>query len=349
MSDPGLGFELGVLPLGNTAFEGNNNSYLLGTESDATTTLVDTGVAVEQTREELREGLAGHGLAFSDVEAILLTHHHADHAGLAGEIQAESGCPVFAHEADAPLIRQGRAAMDEQSTRLRRVIEEWGMPAEKREELLSFLDSASGIHGDPPDVTATSGGWRFDLGPVELEAVHMPGHAAGLVGYAFDGRDGEEVFSGDALLPYYTPNVGGADTRIEGALGAYLETLASIVERGYTRAWPGHRGPIVDPGGRAADIVAHHRERTQRVLAALESGPKTPWDVSSELFGSLSSIHILHGPGEAFAHLEHLEAAGVVSKRGRGFELARRDVDLDPLFPDVSEGGCRDRPRQSER
>jgi hydroxyacylglutathione hydrolase len=337
MSDPALGFELGVLSLGNTAFEGNNSTYLLGVEPNATTTLIDTGVSIPETRQELRDGLDRYDLSFSDIERILLTHHHADHAGLTGEIQAESGCQVFAHEADAPLIAHDRDAVAAESDRMRRVIDEWGMPERKQAELLAFLDSTSDVRGAAPDVTTFSDGRTFDLGPVELEAVHMPGHAAGLAGFAFEGRDGEEVFSGDALLPYYTPNVGGADTRVEMALEAYLETLVEIIERGYTRAWPGHRGPIIDPAGRAADIVVHHRERTERVLSVLDAGPATPWEVSAELFGSLSSIHILHGPGEAFAHLEHLAAADVVSKTGRAFERVDPNPDLDSLFPDVSD------------
>jgi len=335
-ADPGTGFELGVVALGNTIFEGENDSYVLGLEPDSTTTLIDTGVATEGARSDLRAGLDRYGLSFADVEQVLLTHYHSDHAGLAGEIQAASGCPVFVHAADAPIVAGDPEALSARADRFRRVTEEWGMPAEKRDPLLSLLQSDEDLAGDPVDVTELGGGETFDLGPVELEAVHLPGHAAGLTGFAFEGDRGPELFSGDALLPYYTPNVGGADVRVEGALAAYLETLVGIVERDYARAWPGHRGPIIDPAGRAADIVAHHRERTGRVLAVLESGPATPWEVSAELFGSLESIHVLHGPGEAAAHLEHLESAGIVSRSGKAFALETDAPDLDPLFPSLS-------------
>ncbi len=336
MSDPRLGFELGVLSLGGAAFEGENSIYLLGLESDAPTTLIDTGIASRESRRGLRKGLDRYGTSMSAIDQILLTHHHGDHSGLAGEIQAESGCSVFVHEADAPLVEKDETAMSAQSDRLRRTIDAWGMPGVKRDELLSYLDSAEQRDSRSPEVTSFTEGETFDIGPVRLRAVHMPGHTLGLTGFAFDETDGEEVFSGDALLPYYTPNVGGADVRVDGALDAYLETLSGIVERGYARAWPGHRGPIIDPAGRAADIVLHHRERTERVLSVLESGPATPWEVSAELFGSLSSIHILHGPGEAFAHLEHLESAGIVSREGRTFERIDPDPDLESWFPDVS-------------
>jgi hydroxyacylglutathione hydrolase len=336
MTDPALPFEMEVIPLGNRAFEGSNNSYLLGMEPDAETTLVDTGVAVPATRDQLAAGLANHDLEFADVVRILLTHHHADHCGLAGEIQGESGCSVHVHEADAPLVAQEPAAMEAQEDRLRRCIDQWGMPEDAREELLGFLGGSAGIQGDPPEVTTFEDGTTFDLGSVELSAVHMPGHAAGLAAFAVDGRDGAELFSGDALLPYYTPNVGGADTRVDDALAKYLDTLEAVDARGYSRAWPGHRGPIIDPPGRAADIVAHHRERTERVLEVLADGPATPWAVSAALFGSLSAIHILHGPGEAHAHLAHLASAGIVARHGRRYERRERDPDIDPLFPDVS-------------
>ena len=336
MDVPSLPFEMKQVQLGNQAFEGQNNCYVLGTEPGATLTLVDTGIAHGTTRDQLADELATHDVAFEDVERILLTHWHPDHTGLAGEIQAVSGCSVHAHAADAGLIEQQSDVRESMNDRMQTRIAEWGMPAAKQEELLAIVLADEG-EGQPPEVRPFEAGDRFDLGSVELEVVHLPGHTEGLSGFAFDGRDGEELFSGDALLPYYTPNVGGADTRVERALAKYLDTLEGVVERGYSRAWPGHRGAIVDPSGRAADIVDHHRERTERVVDVLdEHGPADPWTVSAHLFGELHSIPVLHGPGEAHAHLAHLAEAGVVARSGTAYELVDADADLDALFPDLA-------------
>ncbi|MFC6835571.1 MBL fold metallo-hydrolase [Halomarina ordinaria] len=338
-----------AISLGNTAFEGLNNAYLLEGE---VTTLLDTGVSTDETREQLRAGLADHGLGFEDIEQVLLTHFHADHAGLAGEIQEAGGAVVRVHEADRPLVEQDPDAEEALAARQQSLLDEWGMPADAQAELLDFLGNQHDISGRPATVETVEPGDIVLAGDRELEVVYLPGHTDGLCGYAFEsdyrsfaGASGDELFSGDALLPYYTPNVGGADVRVERPLERYLGTLSTLVERDYARAWPGHRGPIVDVAGRAADIVVHHRERTDRVLDVLDAhGPADAWTVSAHLFGDLRYIHILHGPGEAYAHLGHLEAAGVVDRNGREYEVVDRDADLDALFPAIPDGLARPGP-----
>jgi len=318
------------IQLGNTVFEGENAVYLLGADAE-TTALVDTGVATAATREQLASGLAAHDCSFEDVDVVLLTHWHHDHAGLAGEIQAESDATVYVHEDDAEMIEAGGTTHVEEIER-RGLFGRWGVPDEKAEELLAFLRSHEEIRGRAPTVETIADGDRFAFGGIELEAVHLPGHTSGLTGFRFDGEDGPELFAGDALLPKYTPNVGGADPRVEDPLGAYLDSLERIADGEYVRAWPGHRDPISNPTGRAREIVGHHRERTERVVGVLgERGTADAWTVSAELFGELSNIHILHGPGEAYAHLDHLEREGVVANTDAGYELRDR-IDLDAVF-----------------
>ncbi|WP_137286302.1 MBL fold metallo-hydrolase [Halorussus salinisoli] len=319
------------IQLGNTVFEGRNDVYLFGDDTGPTT-LVDTGVATSEGREQLRDGLAEYGLSFGDVDRILLTHWHHDHAGLAGEIQAESDATVYVHEADAPMVTEDDmnhvAEIEERS-----LFERWGVPDEKAQELLDFLALHDQIQGRSPTVETFTDGATFEAGAVELEAVHLPGHAAGLSGFELSDGEDRELVSGDVLLPKYTPNVGGADPRVEDPLGTYLDSLARIIEADYARAWPGHRDPIDDPSGRAREIAAHHRERTERVLSVLRERAETDaWTVSADLFGDLSNIHIMHGPGEAWAHLDHLERQGVVERTDEGYALLDADPDLDAMF-----------------
>ncbi|WP_232519998.1 MBL fold metallo-hydrolase [Actinosynnema pretiosum] len=66
----------------------------------------DDGVTVIDT------GTAGHAgpiarwaAEFGPVRRIVLTHHHADHAGSAAALRALTGAPVLAHAADAPVVR----------------------------------------------------------------------------------------------------------------------------------------------------------------------------------------------------------------------------------------------------
>ena len=352
------------IQLDNSVFEGKNAVYLI---EAGQTTLVDTAVATPAVRADLESGLERHGVEFADVDTVVLTHWHPDHAGLAGAIQAAGDARVVVHAADAPIVEGSEQPLTADPVQQRETFEAWGMPAEARERLRTFFESAAtGLVDRDPTVTPVEDGDVVDLGGVTLETVHLPGHTAGLCGFAFDpkavnvdtlpgdndrtsdnDRTGDDraddhsddesarsaIFTGDALLPRYTPNVGGADVRVEDPLATYAASLARLVDRDPTVAYPGHRNRIDDPGRRAAEILAHHRERTSRVVDLLERGPATAWAVSAALFGDLEGIHVLHGPGEAFAHLDHLANAGVAERDGTTYRLVESAPAVDALFP----------------
>ncbi len=309
------------ISLGNDEFEGRNNAYVLADDAASELALVDTGIAVDPVRTDLRDGLADRGYEIADIDDIVLTHFHADHAGLAGEIQAESGATVYVHEADAPLVAGAEDAVAAVEDHRRELLEEWGVPEDARRELRTFFESAE-IEGPPAEPTPIEDGEVLEVGGHRLETIHAPGHAAGLCCFEIDG--GDEAFVGDALLPVYTPNVGGADVRVERPLAKYVDTLERLADRDYDRAWPGHRDPIDDPTARAETILEHHRERAATIVELLaDHGPADAWTISAHLFGDLEGIHIVHGPGEAYAHLDHLRHEGFVTADGGTYRLER--------------------------
>jgi glyoxylase-like metal-dependent hydrolase (beta-lactamase superfamily II) len=316
--------------------EGANNAYLLDADEVA---LVDAGVATDHTRGALERGLAANGYDIADVDHVFLTHWHPDHAGLTSAIQSESGATVHVHEADAPLVAGefgdlGGSRVD--------ALERWGVPPDARAEIEARRsgDGPRGYGtGDPPTVEPFADGAGFDIGGAELGAVHTPGHTAGETCYVLDSEGDaldDEVFTGDALLPDYTANVGGADTRTEHALSVHVESLAAIAAAGDDRGWPGPGEPLADPTARARTVLAHHRDRAGRLLALLDE-PTTVWAAARALFGDLAETHLMLGLGETHAHLEHLRREGLAERTDGRYVAATADASaaLDAAFPEV--------------
>ncbi len=78
------------------------NWYLI--EEGSRLTLVDAGFPGHYS--VFRRGLQTLGFTEKDVEAIVLTHAHADHIGFAEKVRKASKAPVYIHQADARMAQK---------------------------------------------------------------------------------------------------------------------------------------------------------------------------------------------------------------------------------------------------
>lgn len=83
----------------NIASGSSGNATYIGTET--THILLDAGIS----RKRILEGLAKAGLSLEDLDAILVTHEHADHISSLGVLERTREIPVYATEGTLEEIR----------------------------------------------------------------------------------------------------------------------------------------------------------------------------------------------------------------------------------------------------
>ncbi len=155
--------------------------------------IVDTGIA-SSPGEGMAPALAKLGRRIQDVRWILLTHGHIDHIGGAFDLWERTGrrAEVVIHEADAPMLRSRRAHVENYLSVRQQYLND---PAGEASQTAT---AEAVISGEMEPTMLVRGGETLCLGGDVTVSVHsVPGHTAGSVAYAVNGR--EAVFAGDAV------------------------------------------------------------------------------------------------------------------------------------------------------
>ena len=154
--------------------------------------LIDTGVA-STPDEYVAPALAAIGRSLADVEVVINTHGHHDHAGGNRAVHDASGCEIWIHEADVAITQDADQQFELFFARNERLLgREARLPAARQ----SIVASA----GQPAPIARTlADGERLDLGRgLELRVVHTPGHTLGCCTFLWE-REGIAI-SGDSVL-----------------------------------------------------------------------------------------------------------------------------------------------------
>lgn len=179
----------------------------------------------------IEDALAVNDHALSDVTAVCLTHHDADHAGALAELLAETDALVFAHRDEAAYV-------------------------DGREHPVKTPVDAERYPPARVDVELT-GGAAFNTVAGSLHVVETPGHSPGHVSLHL--VDHDLLIAGDALVadqgdgrlhgpkPKYTPDLDRA-----------FESLERLAALDVTRALCYHGGLVDEGSDRIREIRATH-------------------------------------------------------------------------------------------
>jgi len=306
---PAQHFSLGYV---NTYLFRGDNGYLL----------VDTGWNTSEAFDSLQKQLAEINVDFNDITRIVLTHIHPDHYGLSGRLRQISPARFFLHHLDAKLIKSRYTNMDKLLHKVNQWLQINGVPQDELPELrTASVKMSQFVATVSPDVSLR-GGETIDNGIFSFRVLWTPGHSPGHICLYEPNR--KILVSGDHVLPTITPNVGLHPQSSENPLEEHLNSLNSLKQLSVDFVLPGHGDPFTDLAARIDETNQHHEERNLEILKSLKPGPKTAYQITSEIkwqpdtgntgWQSLPPLHKRLAILEILAHLKAMVIDGRADK-----------------------------------
>ncbi|RUS59025.1 MBL fold metallo-hydrolase [Pseudorhodobacter sp. E13] len=279
-------------------------------------TVIDTGFDSKRGRAIWQRLLAG-PLGGKPVTRVIVTHHHPDHIGLAGWLQAQGAA---LHTTRTAWLYARMLVLDEQPTPLPEQVAFWraaGMAPDllaqrMAERPFNFADVVAPL---PLGFTRLQQGQAITMGgrrwTIRMGNGHAPEHAT------FWSQDDNLVLGGDQLLPSISANIGVYPTEPDAdPLGEWLESCAAFqpLARDDQLVLPGHKLPFTGLPLRLHQMIENHHGALDRLRAHL-STPHTAAECFLPIFkrditGGAYGLALV----EAVAHLNHLLHRGEVCR-----------------------------------
>ncbi|WML47618.1 MBL fold metallo-hydrolase [Neobacillus sp. PS3-34] len=292
---------------------GDVNVYVIKGER---LTLVDAGPKTEGAWKVLKEELSSLQLTPGDIDQIILTHHHPDHAGLLDFFP--DGLKVYGHWLNERWIKPSDAFFEEYEAFHRQLFADFGLP----EEFSPFINQIRktlkyscdrSLSGELAEGDSLPGleGWRV---------IETPGHAQSHIAL-FRESDGT-LIGGDHILAHISPNplleppVPGETERPKPQL-QYNDSLRKLLGFPIRLVYTGHGGEVTELPELIEKRLKRQHERAMKVKGWLEAEELTVFEICRRLFPSVYQRELGLTLSETVAQLDYLASIGeIVSIEG---------------------------------
>ena len=273
------------------------NTYLVGAPNAKARVLIDTGDAFSSAAYTPLLLKAMRELNVSNIAAIILTHHHADHVGgVHAVLKALSQKDSSAKQEPVPVFKMKFPGDD-----------------------ATFVDVNDGdiLHTDGTLKRNGTTVAQCSVNPnVTLRFLHTPGHTEDHISLLLE--EEQSIFTGDCVL--------GESTPVFSNLPAYMRSLERLCDEfdeckrrraNGTPAtlYPSHGKAIDDGAAHVRRYIVHRNQRDEDVLKALDTCPNrksTPWNLTSLIDQGRPLPVRLGAVGVLLQHIKKLEGEGKV-------------------------------------
>ena len=166
-----------------------------------------------------------------ELQLIILSHSHFDHAGAAAGIKKLTGAKIAVHKFDQEMFESGEAILPNAVT-------SWGKFTRK---MMKPAMSIFNFNGSPADIIVTDAGLSLEEYGIPGRIIHTPGHTPGSISVLLE--------NGDAFVGCLTHNA--PPFRLNPNHPIFAEDLNSLweswqllIDQGADMIYPGHGSPF---------------------------------------------------------------------------------------------------------
>jgi glyoxylase-like metal-dependent hydrolase (beta-lactamase superfamily II) len=289
---------------------GDVHVYLLKGD---TLSLIDAGVNTDEAWNIFKQQLKDLGFHPSDIEQIILTHHHPDHTGLVGRFDHDP--KVYGHSLNHLWLTKDQDYFAFYVRFFEETYKEFAVP-EEYFYLLKILKESLKYGGSGYLTNALSEGDELPGHP-GWKVIETPGHAMSQL--SFYHEENHSFFAGDVILQHISPNPLIEPPLKEGLprpkpLILQRESLMKLANYPIQKVYPGH-GPIFT-GVKTLikERLEKQERRAEKVYRFLEKESLTVFEVCKQLFPSKYDTQLGLTMSETVGQLDYLESIGKVKK-----------------------------------
>ena len=287
------------------------NLYLLRHEHGWV--VVDTGLNTPQSRE-VWEQVFTETFGGAPVLAVIVTHFHYDHSGLAGWLVDRFQCPAYMSFGEYQSIFITPPPADQPNWAFDQFYRRCGLDASQIDAFRPMLSQMSYSITAPTSFRRLRDNDLLRIGERHWRVVMGAGHSPEHV--CLYSEDDHLLLAGDQILPRITSSVCVNVTEPEAnPLGEWLASLRRFRSLPDTvLVLPAHERPFRGLHHRLNQLQQHHDGHLEALIAALTE-PRTVLELRPVMFPAVrSSFDLLMATGETLAHLNFLKDEGVLTR-----------------------------------
>lgn len=293
------------------------NVYAL--QADDGLVLIDSGTNTPAAREALQRAIASLPSPIGPVRRVVLTHHHPDHAGLAGWF-GDQGAEICATQGTLDSMHRLQQQDSRRTPAEIALAERAGMQGL---ELAAFLRRPKTRFADLVAPLSRPGtpiaqGQQLKIGPRNWTAIVGSGHAVDHLMLCSDDR---LVITGDHVLPNMSTNLNVPvwDPGFDPVADWHQASLRMLAHaEAETLCLPGHNCPFTGIATRCQQMRTSHQAVISRVLEYLHR-PRTAIQCMDTIYGRPLSLDVRATLlPEALGYMNHLLRCGEIQGQPRG-------------------------------